>query len=277
MNSDSFDWPTEADLIDDPEMSAKVERSKAEGRWVHGSGGVHPFKQAWRMRGFENFLCDYVANPEWVEAIYDRLVGFNVAVNRRLAAAGVDQISYFGDVAMQDRMIVPPDQWRRLDKPAWKRIIDETRAVNPEVRFFSHSDGDITPIMDDLVEVGFDIIDPLQPECVNPAEFKARWGDRVTLEGGGSVQRTLPFGSVDDVRREVDFLMTTCAYNGGYIFRASNAVSFDCPIENVIAYYEMARDYDLSRLKGPPAEIPDHPPCMDVEITGRVGRRQAAD
>ncbi len=270
---DSFDWPTEADLIDEPGLAEKVATFKAEGCWVHGSGDVHPFKQAWHMRGFENFLCDYVANPGWVEAIYDRLVTFNVSVNRRLAAAGVDQISYWGDVAMQDRMILPPDRWRDLDKPAWKRIIDETRAVNPEVRFFFHSDGDITPIVDDLIEVGFDFINPLQPECVNPAAFKARWGDRVTLDGGGSVQRTLPFGTLDDVRREVDFLMTTCAYNGGYVFRASNVVGFDCPVESVVTYYEMARDYDLSSLQGPPAEIPD-PPCRSIKVdSAALGRR----
>ncbi|KKK82169.1 hypothetical protein LCGC14_2806070, partial [marine sediment metagenome] len=212
-----------------------------------------------------------------VDAIYDRIVRYDVAVCRASAAAGVDMIDYWGDVAMQDRMIVPPDSWRALDKPAWRTIIAETRKVNPDVKFFFHSDGDIRPIVDDLIEVGFDIINPIQPECVNPAEFKAKWGDRITLDGGGSVQRTLPFGSIDDVRREVDFLMTNCAYNGGYVFRASNAVGFDCPIANVVAYYEMARDYDLSRLTGPPDEVPDRPPCMDVRISAQSVGRSVTD
>jgi len=270
---DSFDWPSENDLVEPDDLAETAAAHKADGYWVHGSGDVHPFKQAWHMRGFENFLCDYLANPGFVEAIYDRLVTFDVAVTRRLAAAGVDQISYWGDVAMQDRMIVPPDAWRSLDKPAWKRIIDETRAVNPDVKFFFHSDGDVTPIVDDLIEVGFDILNPIQPECVNPAEFKRRWGDQITLDGGGSVQRTLPFGSPEDIRAEVDFLMRSCAYNGGYVFRASNAVSFDCPVESVVAYYEMARDYDLAQLTGPPDEIVD-PPCRSVRIdSAALGRR----
>ena len=268
---DSFPWPTEDDVIEEADLAARVAEYKVRGYWVLGGGGMHPFKQAWHMRGFENFLCDYMANPEWVEAIYDRLVDFNVMINRRLAAAGVDQIDYWGDVAMQDRMMVPPDTWRRLDKPAWRRIIEGTREVNPDVRFFFHSDGDVTEIIDDIIEVGFDILNPLQPECVNPAIIKQKWGDRVCLDGGGSVQRTMPFGSVEDVQREVEFLLTHCAYNGGYCLRPSNVINFDTPIENVVAFYETARDFDLSALSGPPETIIDPPPCMAIEADVSAG------
>jgi len=261
---DAFDWPGEDAFAAPDDLAEQVAEHKAAGFWVSGSGAVHPFKQAWHMRGFENFLCDYLQRPGWVERIYERLVAYDVRCCRALAAAGVDMIEFWGDVAMQDRMIVPPDAWRALDKPAWRTIVAETRKVNPAVRFFFHSDGDVTPIIDDILEVGFDVLNPLQPECVNPGVIKARWGDRVTLDGGGSVQRTLPRGTLDDVRREVEFLMTTCAYDGGYVFRASNVVPFDCPTENVVAFYELARDYDLSKLTGPPEAVPDPPPCMYV-------------
>ena len=213
---DSFDWPTDDVIVDDPELPKRVAAFKAEGFWVTGDSGRHPFKQAWRMRGFENFLCDYIANPSFVEALYDRILAHTIAVCRASAAAGADMLHFWGDVAMQDRMIVPPERWRELDKPAWKRIIDGTREINPEVKFFFHSDGDVTPIIDDILEVGFDILNPLQPECVNPARVKQQWGDRVTLDGGGSVQRTLPLGTIDDVKREVDFLIRHCAYAVSY-------------------------------------------------------------
>ena len=127
---DAFNWPGADRIVDDPDLPSRVRKLKDEGYWVCGSGGVHPFKHAWRMRGFENFLCDYIANPEWVEAIYDRIVRYNLEHCRRAAAAGVDAIQYWGDVAMQDRMIVPPDRWRALDKPVWQRLIAETRKVN---------------------------------------------------------------------------------------------------------------------------------------------------
>lgn len=265
---DSFAWPDESCVLDDPTLAGRVAKFKADGYWVIGGGGVHPFKQSWHMRGFENFLCDYIANPQFVEAMYERFLRFNLAICRKSAAAGVDMIEYWGDVAMQDRMIVPPEQWRRLDKPMWTRLIRETRLVKPDMKFFFHSDGDVRPIIGDIIECGFDILNPIQPECVNPGLIKQQWGDKVTLDGGGSVQRTLPRGTVADVRREVDFLMTTCAYNGGFILRPSNVSPYDTPVENVVAFYEMARDYDLSKLQGPPAHIPDPPPCMAIDTFG---------
>ena len=260
---DSFPWPGDSRLADEPELASQVAAYQDDGYWVFSQQPVHPFKQAWRMRGLENFLCDYVTNPAFVEALYERIVGFTLPVCRRLAAAGVDMLSFYGDVAMQDRMIVPPDQWRRLDKPVWKHIISETRKVKPDVRFFFHSDGDVRPIIHDIIEVGFDILNPIQPECVNPAEIKARWGSQITLDGGGSIQRTLPFGTVDDVRAEVDFLLKTCAYDGGFVLRPSNYAQFDCPTENIVAFFETARDYDMSTLTGPPKQIPE-PPCLRV-------------
>lgn len=263
---DSFDWPTPEEIEAPTDMQERVKALQDEGYWVSGSGGRHPFKQSWHMRGFENFLCDYLANPAFVEAIYGRVMALNIAACRAAAEAGVDMIDYWGDVAMQDRMILPPEQWRRLDKPVWAEIIRATREVKPDMVFFFHSDGDISPIVDDLLEVGFDIINPIQPECIDPARFKQRWGDRCTMFGGGSVQRTLPFGSVDDVRREAEYLLTCCAYDGGYVLEASNAISFDCPAENVAAFFETGRDFDLSALAGPPDAIPDHPPCMDIAI-----------
>lgn len=262
---DSFDWPKADRIVVPPDLAEKVRALKAQGYWVHGSSGSHPFKQAWRMRGMQNFLCDYVENPEWVEAFQDRILQYCLLVTRPCAAAGVDQFSYWGDVAMQKRMMVSPESWRSLDKQFWKRLIAGTREVNPHVTFFFHSDGNITEIIPDLIEVGFDIVNPLQPESVDPARIKRDFGDRITLDGGGSVQRTLPFGTVADVKREVDYLMRYCAYNGGYMFRASNVVSFDCPIENVVAFYETARDYDLSKIGGPPRELPAEPPCRSIQ------------
>ena len=262
---DAFDWPGDSVLVDDAGLARRVAEFQQAGFWVIGGPVVNPFKQSWRMRGMADFLCDYVADPAFVEAIYERMLEFNLPICRRLAAAGVDMISFYTDVAMQDRMLVPPDRWRQLDKPLWRRIIGQTRQIKPDVRFFFHSDGDIRPIIGDIIELGFDVLNPIQPECFNPAEIKARWGGRITLDGGGSVQRTLPFGTVDDVRAEVDFLMKTCAYDGGYILRPSNFTQFDSPVQNVAAFFETARDYDMASLTGPPASIPQ-PPCM------RIGR-----
>ncbi len=263
---DAFPWPTADSLVHEPvELAERVSAFKADGYWVCGTSWAHPFKQAWLMRGLEKFLCDYVANPEWVAALQERLLAYNLMLTRVFAAADVDMIQYWGDVAMQNGMMVSPKSWQRLDKQFWKQLIQGTREVNPDIKFFFHSDGDTRAIIPDLIEVGFDIINPLQPECMNPALIKQTYGKQVTLDGGGSVQRTLPYGTIDDVKREVEFLLRHCAYDGGYIFSASNTVSFDSPTENIVAFYETARDFDLSQLEGPPTEIPE-PPCRSIGI-----------
>ena len=144
---------------------------------------------------------------------------------------------------MQDRLIMGPDRWREIDKPRLAALIHTVKDIKPDIHIFIHSDGDLTAIMDDLIEIGFDIIDPIQPECMDPVEVKRKWGDKITLHGCGSLQHTLPFGSVEDVRNEVIRLIDHCGYNGGLVLRPSNTIGFDCPVENVVAFFGTARDY----------------------------------
>jgi len=246
---DEYDFPTPDRIIDDPDLPSRVAEQKRQGLWVKG-GVTQPYKTAWRMRGMENLLADYLLNPGFVEKLYDKIYLLCTEMGRRLAAAGVDVFGIGGDIAMQDRLIMGPDNWRRIDKPRLAALIQAVKEVKPDIHIFIHSDGDLRAIMDDLIEIGFDIIDPIQPECMDPVEVKKRWGDRITLHGCGSLQRTLPFGTVEDVRDEVAGLIENCGYDGGLVLRVSNAIGFDCPTENVVAFFETARDYDLSQLRG---------------------------
>jgi uroporphyrinogen decarboxylase len=96
--------------------------------------------------------------------------------------------------------------------------------------------------MEDLLEIGFDILNPIQPECMDPAEIKGKYGDRMTLHGTMSLQSTFSQGTVEDVRKEVIDRVCTCGYNGGLIIAPSNAFTDDVPIENILCFYDMVRD-----------------------------------
>ncbi|MBI4023721.1 MAG: hypothetical protein HY360_01990 [Verrucomicrobia bacterium] len=208
------------------------------------SGGIeNPFKRLWHLRGYENALMDYLANRDLVDAIYDRLFDCCTEACVRMARAGVDMIQVVGDIAMQDRIIMGPELWREVDKPRWAKLIAACRRVNQEAAFFFHSDGKLTDLIGDLIEVGFTVINPIQPECVDPVEVKKQWGDRITLHGCISLQRTLPFGSVADVRHEVEGLIRHCGYNGGLVLMPSNVIQPDTPAENIIACFQTARDF----------------------------------
>jgi len=244
-NLDAIPWPT---YTRSEEAAAEIQRKKGEGNIVV-FGVTQPYKLAWEIRGMENLLMDYLINRPFIEKLYDRIYEMYTPLIRWAAEDDVDVFSIGGDIAMQDRMIMGARTWREVDKPRLAALIAEGKKIKPDLHIFIHSDGDLREIMDDLIEIGFDIIDPIQPECMPPNEVKEQWGDRITLCGTGSLQHTLPFGTVDDVRAEVSDRIVHCGYNGGLILRPANAVGFDVPLENLLAFYETAMEFDYDALR----------------------------
>lgn len=245
---DEYDFPGPERIIDDPGLPAKVAAWKEQGLFVRTLVS-QPYKTAWLLRGMQNLLMDYLTNRSFVEKLYDKIYALQGEILRRCTRSGVDMIGFDGDIAMQDRLIMGPRNWRKVDKPRLAAVVQSCKAINPDVYAFIHSDGDITAILPDLIEIGFDVIDPMQPECMDHVEIKKKYGDQITMHRGGSLQRTLPFGTPENCRQEAINLIEQCGYNGGLLPGASNTVSFDVPIENLVAWYEAVRDYDLSKLQ----------------------------
>jgi len=248
---EAYPMPTVEQIREPEDYAGQVARLKQQNLFV-SAGIANPYKQAWQLRGMHNVLADYLINRDMLEALYDRLYALFGEMTIRMAKAGVDMISVTGDIAMQDRIIMGPDSWRAVDKPRMAKLIEDCRAVNPDVFFFIHSDGNVMDLMDDLVEIGFNVINPVQPECMDPVEVKRRWGDKITIHGGISLQRTLPFGTPEDVREEVESLIRSCGYNGGLVVFPSNVIQPDTPVENIIACFHTARDFDVASLGGRP-------------------------
>jgi uroporphyrinogen decarboxylase len=239
---EDYPWPGPERIVVPPDYSERISNVKRG----HGfASGIipNPYRDAWTLRGMDNVLVDYLINPDLLNAMYDHLYALYRAMAVRMTEAGVDMISVIGDIAMQDRIVMGPDAWRRVDKPRLAALIEACRSVNPEVFFFVHSDGNIMAVMDDLVEIGFNVINPIQPECMDPVEVKRRWGHRITLHGGISLQRTLPNGTPDEVRAEVNALIRDCGDDGGLVVFPSNVIQPDTPVENVIACFHAARDF----------------------------------
>ena len=188
-------------------------------------------------------LCDFLVSPGIAERIYDRLYGFITAYGVRLAEAGVDVVQIYGDLAMQDRLLMNPDVWRRFDKPRLAHLITEVKRANPDVYVFMHSDGKMTDIIPDLVEVGLDILNPIQPECQDPLEVKKTWGDRLVLHGGVSNQRSIPLGTPQEVKDEVRRLLDHCSPGGGFVLGPANVLLPEFPVENIVAMYETVSEY----------------------------------
>lgn len=238
-------FPSVAQIAEPQNFAARVSELKQKGLFVTAHFS-NPYKEAWLLRGLENVLADYLINPDLLNAMYDRLYELNTEMAVRAARAGVDMIGITGDIAMQDRIIMGPDAWRAIDKPRMAALIAKCRAINPGVYFFIHSDGNVSDLMDDLIEIGFNVINPIQPECMDPVEVKKRWGDRMVIHGGVSLQKALIKGTPSEVKVEIEHLIENCGRDGGLVMFPSNVIQPDSPIENVIACFHAARDYRLN-------------------------------
>jgi uroporphyrinogen-III decarboxylase len=154
---------------------------------------------------------------------------------------GVDMIWIGDDVGAQNAMLLSPSLWRMFLKPRMARFISTVKGINPALKVAYHSDGCIYPIVPDLIEVGVDVLNPVQPRSMDPVTLKRDYGDRLCFWGSIDEQGTLPFGTAADVRREVITRLATIGRRGGLIIGPTHHVQLDTPVENVQALVDTVR------------------------------------
>ena len=200
--------------------------------WIVGATVTTIFETAWALRGLEALLMDMLAEPELADAILDIPYRYHLAAAKKLAALGVDMLWTGDDVGAQGAMLMSPDTWRRFLKPRMATFIAEVKAIKPDIKIAYHSDGNIETIIGELIEIGVDVLNPIQPASMDPASIKRRFGDRLCFWGTMDEQRTLPFGSPEEVRAEVRSRIATVGRGGGLIIGPTHHVQLDTPLEN---------------------------------------------
>ena len=140
-------------------------------------------------------------------------------------------------------MMMSPEMWRMWLKPRWARVIEAAKAVKPDLIVTYHSDGDISPIIPELAEIGIDVLNPVQPECLDLGEVKRKYGDRLAFWGGMGIQTTMPFGTPHDVRTEVKRLIETLGANGGFMIAPTHVLEPEVPWENILAFFDAVEEY----------------------------------
>jgi uroporphyrinogen decarboxylase len=220
------------------------------GRWDHVAetrqrfpdqflmaGGFGLYESAWALCGFQNYLGYLVGEPSFVEELTERLVDFSCAVTRQLAGRGADAIRFGDDWGFQDRLMVRPELWRKLFKRHYAKVYGAAREAGLVVAI--HSCGNITDVLPDLIDVGVQVVHPLQPEAMDVERCRRDYGAHLTFWGGLGSQSTLPRGTPDDVRREVRSRLALFA-GGGYILAPAGAAPAETPAENIAAIVEEA-------------------------------------
>lgn len=209
------------------------------------------FELAWYLRGMDNLLIDMVTDSEFVETLMDRILEFYIPAGKKIASMAVDIIWIGDDVGMQTGMILSPVMFRRYIMERYRLLISEIKRENPDIKIAFHSDGYITPIINDLIEVGVDILNPVQPKCMNPAEIKDKYGEKLCFMGTIDEQEVLPFGTIDDLAKEIDLRIGTIGYNGGLIIGPTHNIQNDTSIEKVEFMFDYIKEkgrYPISKL-----------------------------
>ena len=200
--------------------------------WIVGATVTTIFETAWALRGLEQMLMDFVVVPELADQILEIPYRYHLTAAKQLVEMGVDMIWVGDDVGTQHAMMISPDQWRRFFKPKMAEFISELRNINADIKIAYHSDGCIYPIIPELIEIGVDVLNPVQPASMDPAQLKEEFGDRLCFWGTIDEQHTLPFGTPLDVQNEVEQRIDTVGKGGGFIIGPTHHVQLDTPMEN---------------------------------------------
>ena len=203
-----------------------------------------PFKISWCLRGgMEHLLMDYVLNPGLVHALARIATDFNVAVIDMATKMGIDALVMPGDLAGEETTLISPEHYREFIKPYHKEIVGY--AHQKELKIVKHSDGNIWPILDDFLEVGFDGIHPIQPQCMDIEEVKKYLAGKACILGNIDCRNLLPFGTEEQVEQAVKETIQKAAPGGGYIITSSNSIHPACKPENYIAMVKAAHKYGI--------------------------------
>lgn len=243
----AYPWPT----FDEPWRLARLRRAvagyHARDLAVGGMAAATIFETSWQLRGLETLLEDLYLRPGLAEALLERVTELRCASVRALVEAGSDVLVLGDDVAAQRGMMVSPAAWRRWLRPRLARVIAAAREVRPDVLIFYHTDGDARAIIDDLIEIGVDILNPVQPECMDPAALKVAYGDRLAFWGTIGCQTTLPFCTPQEVKDEVRRRIETVGPGGGLLIGPTHSPEPEVPIANLEALYEAVEQYGKYR------------------------------
>lgn len=224
------------------QVEALHERGLAAGGNPPHLGG-ELFETAWRLRGFKNFLVDLVRRPEWADLLLDRLTDRARRHTAALAKAGVDVLALDDDIGMPKTMIISPATWRRFFKPRLADIIRAARAILPSVRVLYHSDGYFEPVIGDLVEIGVNAINPVQPDHMDALRIRRAFGPKLALWGTVGRQTTFSFATAQEIRKEVRQRIEALGRAGLVLCPAYDIDEPDIPWQNVAAFVQAVRDY----------------------------------
>ncbi len=208
--------------------------------FLFGKLGMCLFERAWSIRGMEKILMDMYRRPEFVEKLLDRILyEWNLPIIDQQITLGVDGFYFGDDWGTKTGLMFSPAMWRRFIKP--RLAIMFNRCKEADIIVGLHSDGAVETLFPDLIEIGLQIFNPLSTTIMDPEVIKKKYGKKLTFYGGIDVEQLLPFGSPDDIRREIRRMIDIVGKGGGFILQSTHTILDDVPKKNIVAYIDEVR------------------------------------
>lgn len=233
---EDFPYPN-VDGYTDEHMKEAVDKAHKD-KDVTVCSLVHMYEDSWQIRGYTEFLMDMIENPEICECILDKITERNLKRAIAAAKAGVDLLISGDDVANQRDLMFSLELWRKFMKPRWEKVYQAAREIKSDIQIWYHSDGNIKSIIPELIEIGVTILNPIQPECLDPVVIKEQHGKQIVMDGTIGTQTTMPFGTADEVKKVIMDRKEKLGYDGALILSPTHILEPEVPIDNVIAFIE---------------------------------------
>ena len=231
--------------------SSKLQSFREKVRELHDRGlasfafmQMTVWEASWYLRSMEELMIDMMTDSEAAVILLDRITDFACSKARAYAEAGIDILSLGDDIGTQTSLMIDVDLWEKWLRPRLERVIHEAKSINPDILIFYHSCGYITPFAGSLIDSGVEILNPIQPECMDFDEIHGLHGDRVSFWGTIGTQQLLPYGTSEEVRKTTFSRLAKCGSQGGIVIGPTHMVEPEVPWENLTAIVEAVRDFE---------------------------------
>ena len=234
---------------------SKLDYFSAKVTALHGNGlasfafmQMTVWEASWYLRSMEELMIDMMTESESATILLDKITDFACSKARAYASAGVDILSLGDDIGTQNSLMIDVGLWEKWLQPRLEKVIKAAKKIKPDIMIFYHSCGHIVPFIDKLIESGVEILNPIQPECMEFNEVHDSFGDRVSFWGTIGTQQLLPYGTSEEVRKVTLERLEICGSKGGIVLGPTHIVEPEVPWENLIAITEAVSEFENKYL-----------------------------
>jgi len=239
---EAYPWP-DFERLDFAYLKPEVDAIHAKGLAVFVWAECTVWETAWYLRSMENLFVDMACDEEMATCLFDAITDRACYRAKKFAEAGADILGLGDDIGMQSAAMMSVEMFRTWLKPRLSRVIAAAKAAKPDILISYHSCGYVLPFVDDLLEAGVDILNPVQPECMAFEELHARYGERLSFSGTIGTQQLMPYGTPQQVRDEVRRNLSIAGKKGGLFCCPTHMLEPEVPWANVEAYIEAVKSF----------------------------------